>query len=186
MDFPKSFLVTCIGRSGSQWLARELNRCSTIWTVEHEPQNNKLKTERYYGAVDCLRVNNPEDHVQEGATLGVILRKPSECARSYLKRKPWMWEKGYLQRLICEMRAVHRLALKPGIVIIRFELMTSDPGYLERKAHELDILDFDPSKIRWSKCNSSPSGALAKSMSEQISEAEQWFIERWWNGDELP
>ena len=169
-----TFLVVCKGRSGSKWLARELNR-SPSWRVKHEG-DGQFKHRHRYGEVNgYLRYVAKKVPVDR---LGVIVRDPLKIARSAFYRTPHFWNR-FIHILKPDLVILDELLEMPSTVMIKFSHMVTNPVYLTRVAAKLGIDDLFEDAVDRSRCNSSPAGELTKNQVLQVQRHSQWFIDKW-------
>lgn len=169
-----TFLVTSHGRSGTKFLARELNR-SKVWTVEHESRESAVDR-RFFGNVDSLM--RTAEIGPEWEMLAVIVRPPLAIARSAFFKHPSRWDT-FLELLQKDLLALDRLLLLPGTLRIQFERMVTDIDYLLSIAVRLGIDDLNKTDFDMSPVNSSPPGPLMQKQIDAVNEASAWFDRKW-------
>lgn len=147
MTIPETFLITACGRSGTKFLARELDR-SLTWTVMHEPDTRILDARaRFVGQAPCYgEVNSfllSRLWVLDMAKKAVVLRDPYDIFRSYRQggRSPDI--QAYVLHAICQLDAyVHR-----GCPYFLFPYLTTDPAEVVRLAQAVGIHDLKPRTV---------------------------------------
>ncbi len=169
-----TFLVTSHGRSGTKWLARELNR-SKQWTVEHE-HNKTPVGRRFFGNVDSRKRH--EAAALKYGQLAVIVRPPLAIARSAFFRRPATWTK-FLATLRSDLMALDMLLGMPGTLRIEFEKMVSSRDYLQATAMRLGVEDIELDEFDLAATNSSPGGKLSYEQVMKVNEHSAWFDRKW-------
>lgn len=174
-----TFLVTSHGRSGTKWLARELNR-SKVWTVDHEAERSPVGA-RFWGNVDSTSRHSTRNVAY--SQLAVIVRAPLAIARScWFKHaehaRAARWKK-FIEELPDDLHSIDRLLRLPGTLKIDFDKMTTNASYLMGVAWRLGVDDLDESKIDFAPTNSSSKGYLTQQQVGEVIETSKWFSKRW-------
>ena len=167
-----TFLVTSHGRSGTKWLARELNRSKT-WTVTHEGTGAHSVIKNYGNVSSYMRFYPPEVD-----KLAVIVRDPMGIARSAYYKNPQGW-KQFIKDLPKDLQALEDLLERPDTIRIHFPFMVLNESYLVLIAQSLGITDLDERSVDLSATNSSKPGGLSSSQEEQVERAAGWFRRKW-------
>lgn len=147
----KNFIITSLPRSGTKYLANNMNR-SHEWTVLHEPGDNKDSTEKinrrlnkdYYGEISHWDWFKAKDLNSEKG--GVIFRSPQEAWVSLankIKRPPQLEEIQAMQMHISELIMLVR---NYGYLSISFQKMTQEAAYLQRLFLHFGINDVKITK----------------------------------------
>ena len=160
-----NFIIVNLGGSGSQFLAKVLNT-SKQWTVEHESTYrgnrkmlvldiNKELNRDYFGEVNgFLRFGYDEIKANKKA---VVIRNPRDVFTSwYSFTNGELWPKWHEQTertLYIFDRLIERKDL-----IIRFDKMTTNKGYLSDVAKCLGINDIDFNNIDMAPTNNHNQG----------------------------
>jgi hypothetical protein len=145
-----SFLVTALGRSGTKWLAKLLDRSPT-WCVAHEARpigQMKLDVMRQrlsepnYGEVSApMRPYASQVEVDVGK---VIIRHPYDQVVSAYNRAIVVCRQppDYLASMVGEAyRELFRLVDRLGWGVILFDRMISEVEYTQQVAAELGVTD---------------------------------------------
>ena len=131
-----TFAVTGMGRSGTKFLARAMNKVPG-WTVYHEPTAGFRPTYEVQRRFDTAE-NNADNYGEVNSFLrfqlaslnvdrcAVILRDPIDIFQSMVNRG-----KPFLGHLVDALYALDGL-LASGISPIYFSKMTQDAGYLRQ------------------------------------------------------
>ena len=163
----KNFIITAMGRSGTRFLAENMNK-SSIWTVKHEAGNwqdmrqpvqeiQKRFSEDFYGEVNgYLRFMIDKLNVEKK---GIILRNPADLWFSITtwhskNKQKWMNDFNQLVRVIPHLL---RLAESGRYYVIEFERMISDRDYLKEVFKHFGIDDIRVTKSMLdTKINATP------------------------------
>lgn len=179
----RAVLVTCMGRSGSKFLAGYLNSSPT-WNVEHEPAGGWQSTRD--ALTDISRKSNSQNYCRVDSylrhqmcafaghplldELALILRDPMEIAQSMWNRnghKPFKLE--HLNEALLSLDA----AMRAGVAAVITFRSLPGRGYRLRIARQLGIHDVDPD------CDPPRNGSKQRPMPAELRkkiEAETgWF-----------
>ena len=144
-----SFLLTGHQRSGTKWLAGQLNRSAT-WRVEHEPDGSrtmripirdvKRRFERdNYGEVNSVaRFVAPYINVRKGVIVRDMFDLWCSVASRYPERE-WRFRLRELRDTVSLMK----LLRMQGAITVQFERMTKEPSYVVALARHLGIDDLE-------------------------------------------
>lgn len=148
-----AFLITAMGRSGTQFLAATMNR-SKQWRVAHEPSGFEPHTVEGYNVQRFQRPRYGEVNSRlrrvlmdiEVETRGVIIRDPDVLWRSIVNKRlanPAKIRKP-LAKLADEFEEALELLdryIQQGVITIRFEQMTTNISYLRNLLWRFGITD---------------------------------------------
>lgn len=167
-----TFLVTSHGRSGTKWLARELNRSKAWWVLHEGPGIFEGRTN--YGEVNShLRHRPPETD-----KLGVIIRDPMAIARSAYHKAPARWDQ-FLSKLQNDLTSVHCLLLQKNTIHIRFDDMIRSRSLFGLAAKSLGVCDLNLDTVDFSPCNSSSQGMLTAKQRLEVEKIAGWYRRAW-------
>jgi hypothetical protein len=171
----RNFLITAMGRSGTRFLAENMNK-SEKWTVLHEAgrwhdmkrtpkELNKRFARNYYGEVNgYLRFISDRIRVEKR---GVILREPEELWFSITTWHKWLplkikQHEKWMSDLAGIKRAIpHLLNLVESgrYYVINFERMTTEKEYLKDIFLHFGIDDVKVTRsMLYTKINRVPEG----------------------------
>ncbi len=169
-----TFLVTAHGRSGTKWLARELNR-SRKWTVPHEGDGIFEGRENYGEVNSYLRHKAATIKVDK---LAVIVRHPIGIARSAYFKKPDNWKR-FLGNLQADLKALDKLLSMDDTIHIDFNEMTTSQGYTQALAGKLGVTDLQRQSIDMEPTNSSSVGELPLAYKQIVDYETKWYRDKW-------
>lgn len=169
----KNFIITAMGRSGTKFLAENMNK-SKKWTVTHEAgkwhdmkrpveEIQKRFHEDYYGDVNGY-LRFVIDKIECGKK-GIILRDPVDIwfsVTSWCSQERWanriekMWRQGF-RGTIKAIPHLLRLAESGEYYVISFKRMTTELEYLQGVFEYFGIDDVDVNnEMLTTKINESP------------------------------
>lgn len=186
----RSFLITGLFRSGTKFLAENMNR-SAVWTVRHEgvrkgmaPQKYAEKIQRVFDRNNYGEVSYYLQFVIPKLRLwrrGIVLRRPSDVWLSITTyRAATFGAERAVATLDADLRKMKRgvphllaLAKSPKYAVIDFERMTTDAAYLGRIFRHFGVADVAVTEemVR-SKINASPESPQRKTWADFSPEAK--------------
>jgi hypothetical protein len=138
-----NFIITCMGRSGSKFLANVLNS-DPNWTVEHEPygdfQSTREVAARFYEESKRKNYGEVNSFLRFQANsllvnkIGIILRNPLDIYQSMVNRG-----NDNISHLLDALYALDGLARSNDCIIISFSKMTQDENYLRFVASQFGL-----------------------------------------------
>jgi len=175
----ETFLISGLGRSGTTFLSRLMNRSRT-WLVKHEAGGSNDSVEKFhkrlhdhYGEVNSFpRFFFNEVQVSKK---GMIIRHPMEILRSSYSRRPQL----YTVERIAEGLKMIDDGIKRGATIVEFHKF-GDMDYLQWIVRHfgIDDLQIKPNMlgaVNASKKRREP----AKHIIEEGEERFAWFLEKY-------
>lgn len=187
------FAITGHGRSGTKFLAREMNRSPT-WNVIHEPNEDlhldsiakrfKNSGRSNYGEVNSFLLYTFRDLPVD--MRGVLIRDPLDIAVSVVNC-------GHpVSKISCDYLASSMALIdaaiescKGDVQLIRFRDLVSDLAYLKRVVNAFGIMDIPDDELTLSVVNESAKSVayafsdLSRHDRGMIERPVRWFREKY-------